>query len=251
MPTHAERQPEPAHDEAQGEPNYLRIRRSLLEIVHRRRHEGPGTFLFTEQEIAARFEVHRLTARQAIQGLVAEGLVYQIRGRGTLLAAPKVAEPLDRISNFMEDWPMQGRDASTEVLRFQTGVTEDLPDRFAGQLKAPVLYFERLRRIGGVPVALDRRWVTRAAAGLFTVDRLKRLPIQSILAVEGLRPLGTELEIEAISAENAIAGSLSTTVGSPLLLRTVSVVDQDRSLLLGGFSYQRGDLFKYKIFLKN
>ena len=49
----------------------------------------PGSKLPTEQEIAATYEVSRLTVRQAIAGLIHSGMAYSVQGKGTFVVEKK------------------------------------------------------------------------------------------------------------------------------------------------------------------
>lgn len=64
-------------------PRYQEIAAYLRGLVA----EGaPGGRLPSEAELCARFAVSRMTTRQALQVLVAEGLLYRRRGQGTFIA---------------------------------------------------------------------------------------------------------------------------------------------------------------------
>ena len=60
-----------------------KLRLWLREIIMAGR---PGQALPSEVEIAANFEVSRMTARQAVLNLMREGLVDRRRGAGTFIA---------------------------------------------------------------------------------------------------------------------------------------------------------------------
>ena len=51
---------------------------------------SPGDRLPTEPELAARHDVSRITARQAVMQLVREGLVVRRQGKGSFVAEPPV-----------------------------------------------------------------------------------------------------------------------------------------------------------------
>lgn len=231
-------------------PRYERIRERLLEIIAERRESGVGEKLFTEQEIANRFKVHRLTARHAIQSLVADGLIYRLRGRGTFLAPAKVTEPLDRITNFLAEWPSQGHGVQTRLLRrMMVPNPGDVPGLPSADW-AELLHFVRLRLVREGPVAVDHRWVRPELATQFSEERLISTPIQEILkAAPGAQPVGTEIEIEAVAAEIEEAALLKTLVGSPLLLSRVQEKRADGAVLVAGHSFHRPDFFKYKVTL--
>jgi len=65
-------------------PLYRQLKKIILEWIHNEQL-GPGERIPPEREIARRFGVSRLTARQAIAELVSEGVLYRIQGSGTYL----------------------------------------------------------------------------------------------------------------------------------------------------------------------
>ena len=77
-------------------PLYLQLSENL-----RQRIEGddlePGSRLPSENELVARYGVSRNTARQAINALIAQGLVYRLQGRGTAGGEAIGGECLDGI----------------------------------------------------------------------------------------------------------------------------------------------------------
>jgi GntR family transcriptional regulator len=68
---------------------------------------GEGGALPTERDLAARFGVARETVRQALRDLLIQGRV-QRRGRGTVVAGPKLEQPLSLVS-YTEGVRRQGR----------------------------------------------------------------------------------------------------------------------------------------------
>ncbi|MDX2066589.1 MAG: substrate-binding domain-containing protein [Fimbriimonadaceae bacterium] len=63
-------------------PAHQQVRRSLLDAIHRTKME-PGTKIPGEPELAAMFQVSRMTVNKAILTLVADGVLTREKGRGT------------------------------------------------------------------------------------------------------------------------------------------------------------------------
>ncbi|MCM3782052.1 GntR family transcriptional regulator [Neobacillus mesonae] len=70
-----------------GHPLYKRIQEDL----RRRIHSGElkeGDMVPSEKELAAQYEVSQITSKNALNGLVEEGLLVRYRGRGTFVREP-------------------------------------------------------------------------------------------------------------------------------------------------------------------
>src|SRR5579885_1001674 len=83
-------------------PLYYQIRQKLLEQI-RCGALHAGDQLPSEQEIAARLRVSRMTARQAIKSLCEMGLVYSQRGKGTFVSHGKLEKNSRQVLSFSEE----------------------------------------------------------------------------------------------------------------------------------------------------
>jgi GntR family transcriptional regulator len=101
-------------------PLYYRLREALRARILS--GELPVGSLFpTEQEVSERYAVSRTTVREAILGLVHEGLLVRKQGKGTFVAARKLEEELGVLVGFTEQMEARGmrpgaRTLSTEVV---------------------------------------------------------------------------------------------------------------------------------------
>ena len=69
---------------------------------------GPGDVLPSETEINATFQVSRATARASLERLRHEGLIRRQSGRGSIVLAPKVEQPVNELASFSEDMRRRG-----------------------------------------------------------------------------------------------------------------------------------------------
>jgi GntR family transcriptional regulator len=72
-------------------PRYLAVMEALRAEIAA---AAPNTILATEQQLARRFGVSRLTLRRALGVLERSGLVSRQRGRGTSVSPPKISRLL-------------------------------------------------------------------------------------------------------------------------------------------------------------
>lgn len=118
---------------------------------------APGDRLPSDAELCERFGVSRMTARQAVQMLVAEGLVVRRRGAGTFVSSRKVPRRLGSPLSFTESMRNRGMSASSRLLK-RTEIEPSEADRRALQLEEgeSAYLLERLRLADAIPMAIER-----------------------------------------------------------------------------------------------
>jgi GntR family transcriptional regulator len=203
-----------------GVPKHVRVReyvRSLLEGAE------PGTPTPSERELVQRFGVARMTVRQALDALVAEGLLERVPGRGTFVAEARSGLSA-ALLGFSEEMQRRGaRPVSrTLLLRVESagpGVARAL-DLEQG---APVVHWQRLRCADEAPMCVQDVYLP---AGLVPhlVDRRDSTaaepPPESLyedLGHRGLSPTWGEDNIEGGLATEAEAFRLGIASGDAVL----------------------------------
>jgi GntR family transcriptional regulator len=114
-----------------------------------------GSRLPSEKDLAARFEVSRMTVRHALDALVTDGRVERVPGLGTFVRRPTVAMG-PGLTSFTEDMRGRGLRPSSRLIALEdvaapADVAEDLGVRAA----SPVMRMERLRFADDEPMCLE------------------------------------------------------------------------------------------------
>ncbi|MCZ8511643.1 GntR family transcriptional regulator [Paenibacillus filicis] len=73
-------------------PLYKQIRDYVLDNIQQMNWQ-PNEKIPSENELAAKFNVSRITIKNALLQLIEEGLIYRIQGKGTFISANKQGEP--------------------------------------------------------------------------------------------------------------------------------------------------------------
>jgi len=117
----------------------------------------PGDRIPTEPQLIERYGVSRITARQAVETLAAEGLVIRKQGKGTFVAEPVVRHDLLDLRGIYDEMVAQGLEPETQIVEFTHAVP---PPRIAAQLRTGarrLISWKRLYRLKGVPFGMS--WV--------------------------------------------------------------------------------------------
>jgi GntR family transcriptional regulator len=179
-------------------PLYIQIAQMLMQDI-----EGGaiafGAQLPSERDLAVRFNVSRLTARQAIDELVKRGIAYRQQGRGTFVARPRIRESSGLIS-FSDELKSRGFVPVSRVLVQRMvvpppSVSAKLQLREAG---VQVLQLDRIRLANQEPVAVEYAYVNaELLPGIDAHDYSTRSLFDVMRGQFGVQPAWAEAEVEA------------------------------------------------------
>jgi GntR family transcriptional regulator len=235
-----------ALDRSSPLPLYYQLRNALLQQIE----SGslvPGDTLPTERELIDRFGVSRITVRQALNSLTADGLLYRQRGLGTFVRKNRIEQELSSLTGFSEEMLSRGLVPGTKLISAET-VTADSP--LAAKLSiAPgqkVFRMVRLRLADGEPMALDVSCVP-ADIG----ERLRREELEEALYTL-LGRMGIELDwgdqaIQAAPADDLMAHYLGVKKGTPVLLMERVVSATDGRVTEYSRTAYRSDRYTYRV----
>ena len=165
---------------------HQQLREILLDFIHGLEPEAP---IPSEREIAVKYGVARMTVRQAVESLVADGRLFKVAGKGTFVARPKL-DLQARLTSFREEMSRRGMVPSSSVLAF-TRVTANA--HLAAELSVPagesLVHLHRLRNADGTPMTVELTWIPeRLVPGLAdgTPPTSLRRPHRAVRAGAGL-----------------------------------------------------------------
>ena len=79
----------------------------------------PGSQIPSEAELGKRFNVSRITVKQAIQKLVVDGYLYRQQGKGTFVSKPRVNRKLSELISFHDEMLEKGFVPTSRILEFR------------------------------------------------------------------------------------------------------------------------------------
>jgi GntR family transcriptional regulator len=200
-------------------PLYLQIRDLLLQAIERNelppRQQAPS-----ERELSTLTGVSRMTVRQALQSLVAEGWLYTVPGKGTFVAdIPKIEQNLQRLSGFTEELQAQGFTPGSQTLSVEVMPAGDaIAAILAIRPGDAIIRITRLRLANGIPVAVEASHLVKADfPNLERNDFDTQSLYQYLQAEYQIRPTRADQLIEAHEADQMTADLLGITIHRPIL----------------------------------
>jgi GntR family transcriptional regulator len=201
-------------------------------------HEIP-----TLDELCEQYGVARVTARQAIQLLVAEGLLSSHRGRRTVVVGtggdlrkplyPALAAPLEQVTAY-----------SVTVLEKDDDAT--LPESLGPEGRSAGTYV-RVRKVdreAGVPYCLSDIYVPKALFRRFPRDAASSAKLARLVRDTARPPLVSARErIGVSSADVEEARWLGCPLSAPVARVQRLFTDGDGRIVYAGWSVYRGDRF--------
>ena len=163
------------------------------------------------------------------------------------MAFEKVDERFSPRMDFIDQWATHGRPLRLDIRRLETLAS---PTPFATALGiptgTPVLFVERLRATGPVPVSIDYRYILPDAGTHITEEAARERSLLELLA--GAVELDhADMTIEADVAEGATAEMLELMPGDPVLVRGLVYADTADRPVMAGISFYRSDQTAYSI----
>ena len=208
---------------AASEPLYVRLKIALRDLIRNRLQ--PGDRLPSEIELCERYDISRITVRQALGALESEGAIERRQGRGSFVCQPKLQEPVAYFGSFSEEVAAQGKRGSSRLVSVET---MEADSRVSVQLRidpgTKVMKIRRVRCVGKTPICYQVSYVSHALVPNITRADLRRGSLYKYLE-RALNEAIHEADetIEAISADPYRADLLEVAEGAALLLinRTV------------------------------
>jgi GntR family transcriptional regulator len=206
------------------EARYQEIERWLRDLVLR---GAPGDALPSESDLAQRFGVSRMTARQAMQNLAQEGLVSRRRGAGSYIAQRPLHRREGMLMSFTDDMRRRGMVASSRLL------DATLRSATAGEIEAlrlsetsRVVAISRIRLADNVALAVEHVALPAECAGVLAED-LETGSLHEYLHRRGWTPALARSWIGARVATPAEVRMLDMTSRGALLVERRIIYDRD------------------------
>jgi GntR family transcriptional regulator len=208
-----------AKDMTTDRPLYQRVI-SLMQSNIRNGVWPVHTKLKDEIRLAEELGVSRGTLRRAIKELIRQGLLTQVKGRGTFVVSNLIEQPLaTRLVSFAEAMEEQGLEFTTHVLSCRKLVPgprlNALLELRSGE---KVYHIVRVRRVDGRPIIYLHNYVPTKVVPKLTKRQLERSRLFDLIhELSDSRIDWGRRYFKAVAATDPVAAGLELPIGSPVL----------------------------------
>lgn len=209
-----------------------------------------GSRLPPERELCLQLNISRVTLRKALSRLVEEGVLSSSHGRGWYVVgtAPRKEWP-NNLESFTETAARMGLTATSTVLRCEIAPASfDEAEELSIAPGTPLFHLERVRELGGVPIAVDLTRIPASRVEGFEKLDFSRESLYAKIDEAGIEFVRADATIEAREADAAVAANLEIAPGKPVLvMHQLAVSADERPLFASTISYS-GERYRLRTF---
>ena len=235
-------------------PLYYQLENLLREKITSGNY-SPGDRLPTESDLIEQYQVSRITVRQALGALAAEGLIERRQGRGTFIAERKTRkrhfEGTIHLTGSLDELIEMGLDTPVKMLEMNR-VEADVHEAELLQLKTgePVYRLKRVRLRDGKPYSFIVNYLPAEIGARLTREELSSgALLQTIETRLGYRLRDARQQVKAELADPFVANLLDIRIGAPLLSIERTVYDDQGKPVEFVHTLYRSDLYSYSVYL--
>lgn len=177
--------------------------------------------LQSEPELAKRFGVSRMTARQAVTELLSQGMLVRVRGRGTIVQKRRIRRPLrfDEVTSLSNDINSLGENVQSVVLdRGHVVIPDNLSAKIGVAPGTVVFRLSRVRLIDGRPLIYQVSYFPLQYQEALSIEELERHSVLQLLRdTLSVRPMRANYSVFAGFTDTQTAKALQLNVGDPIL----------------------------------
>lgn len=235
-------------------PLYFQLKEKIKEKIVNGELE-PGDLIPSERELSEKYNISRPTIRQALQGLVNEGLLYREKGRGTFVAKPKIKYGfIQKFTTFYDDMQKKGYTLKTKVISQEVKkATSRVANKLDINKNDKVIFLERIRYIEETePIVWVMNFIPYELCPGLINEELKDKSLYHVLDEKyNITYHKAEITLEPVIAEKIDAEILKVEEGSPIHLMENVTYNKEGVIMDYFESRFRGDKGKVQVELYN
>jgi len=238
-------------DRASPEPYYMQLLRLIEAEIGAGRYRV-GERLPGETDLCRHFDLARSTVRETLRSLQDRGLIKIVPRRGAYVAKAPTSGWLLQVSEgfFEEKVYHEHGTVETRVLRSEMQhASRELQAILELPANKSVYVLERVRLLEGEVAMYSINYLLPDLKRRIEATDVVRGngSLNEVLRREGYKIYGAHREVEAVSADEALAEKLNVAVGSPLLLVTSKSWNENNQPFDYYRSWLRSDVVKVSV----
>ena len=215
-----------------------------------------GDCIPTQAQLAAKYNVSRITVRDAVIELIHRGMLYTKQGKGTFVASKSnIAYPSMRSRSFSGQIKHAGLTVTTKVLALEHCIADiRLCNVFNMKEGFPLIRLSRLRSIGGFQTLVSTSYLDAERfqdIDFFQEDFAAHSLYETLSLRTGLTISGSEEEFRAVKCPAYIAKLLEFPEDEPVIYVKRSTFDEQGRCFEWSEQYERTDRFGIKVRSEN
>jgi GntR family transcriptional regulator len=218
-----------------------------LELIARR-GQSEGSRLPGERALAETIGVSRTTVRAALQRLEEDGVIEGHPQRGWYVRRREsVSDRSSELESFSEVARARGFTPTSDILSAVTRrASIDEAESLDIPPAAPVIELDRLRRVDGIPICVDRTvMVESACTGILAADLAGGSLYEQLQSHCGVYITKSASTLQARSATTTEAELLDLREGDPVL-EIATVSSASGTIILVSDVVYRGDSYRFQ-----
>ncbi|MCC0662266.1 GntR family transcriptional regulator [Clostridioides sp. ZZV14-6154] len=211
-----------------------------------------GDAIIPERELCNIQNVSRMTVNKTIVGLVTEGLLYRVQGKGTFVAKQKKKYQFSNVKGFTDVMKEKGVNIRTDILSFEMELPDDLVKRKLeiSDNTTNIYKIIRLRYTDGEPFGLEIVYLSEEMCKGLTKGILDNSSLYRVLNEKyGYKIQKAEQVMEPIILSDEESKLLETEEGSLALKLHRNSYNKEGNPIEYTISIFRTDKYQYEIVL--
>ncbi|GMQ60815.1 GntR family transcriptional regulator [Vallitalea maricola] len=227
------------------ETKYQKIKKDIENKINTGKFKS-GEKIPSERKLCELYNISRMTARQAVNELVKEGIVYREKGRGTFVSSPNFLQR--NVKSFTDTLRERGFNPSTNIIEFSTVYNlREISNIMEVPYETKFYKLKRLRLGNELPMALETVYIQKdRCLGLHKYDISKSL-YEVLEENYGYKVENISCDIDACIANNIMMKVFNMKKARALLKITGISYTSNGEKLFYEESYYRPDLYKYRV----
>ncbi|MCD7839676.1 MAG: GntR family transcriptional regulator [Erysipelotrichaceae bacterium] len=201
-----------------SQPLYLQLKNTIKELIDSG-EIAKGEKILSEKELCEKYQVSRITVRNALSELENEGYLIKKQGKGSYATKPKIFRPLVDSIGFTESCKNAGLESVSVVLKRELLPMNDLMQQsLLLDNNDKIIYIQRLRYAGGEPLMLENNYYSYNKYEFLMHEALtgslyELLESKGIVCNQSLKTI-----ITVTTAKGDLAQLLQVSLGAPLFV---------------------------------